>query len=48
MKIYLLTLLDGLGDGRLLLEVVEDGLPHEHRVGGRDAVRVLREAHVLP
>ncbi len=41
------TLLHWLGDGRLLLEVVEDRLAHEHGVGGGRAPLILREADVL-
>ena len=42
-----LPLLYSLGDGRLLFEVVEDGLSDEHGVGGCDTVGVLGKAHVL-
>jgi hypothetical protein len=41
------TLLHRLGDGRLLLEVVEDRLAYEHGVGGGGAPLILREADVL-
>ena len=42
-----LPLLHRLGDRGLLLEVVQDGRAHEHRVRRRRPPLVLRKAHVL-